>query len=281
MGSLLNKKITLNDLLNIPYDQAIEYTVDFIKEYVKKAGVKNVVMGLSGGVDSATVLALLTEALGSDHVTVLIMPDEKVTSKQDVEDAKYLAEIFGVKQYYIPINNIMGSYKTIPFFDYDDRLATGNLRARIRMTLLYYYANKYNAIVIGTSDRSELLIGYYTKYGDGGADLLPIGALYKTQVRRLALKLGIPENIAFKPSSPGLWPHHLAEEELGLRYEDIDLVLYSVFDLGVEPDKVPSYTGIPYSVVEKVLMLHRRSRHKRVFPPIPRYPWLDQPIKEI
>ena len=277
----MSKRITLDDVLNIPYDEVIRYTSEFIRDVVEKSSAEKVVLGLSGGVDSATVLGLLVKSLDRSMVTVLIMPDENVTAKQDVEDALYLAKKFNVEHYYIAINKIIDAYRNVPFFDYEDRLATGNLRARIRMTLLYYYANKFNGIVAGTGDRSEILIGYYTKYGDGAVDFLPLGSLYKSQVRRLALKLGIPEKIAFKPSSPGLWPKHLAEEELGLKYEDIDLVLYALFDLGLDPSKVPEHTGISREVVEKILEMHRRSRHKRSTPPIPRYPWIHEPIREI
>lgn len=277
----MSKKITINDLINIPYDQVIEYTIYFLRKHVEESGVERVVMGLSGGVDSATVLALLVKAFDLDKITVLIMPDEKVTMKRDIEDAMYLVEKYAVRHYYVDISNIIESYKTVPFFDYNEKLATGNLRARIRMSLLYYYANKNNAMVIGTGDRSELLIGYYTKYGDGGVDILPLGALYKTQVRKLALKLGIPEKIALKPSSPGLWSGHFAEEELGLKYEDIDLVLYALFDLGIKPEDIPEYTDISEEVVEKILLMHKRSRHKRTFPPIPQYPWLKQAIREL
>jgi len=149
------------------------------------------------------------------------------------------------------------------------------------MNILYYYANKYNGLVVGTSDRSELLIGYYTKYGDGAVDILPIGALYKTQVRKLAEKLGLPRRIVEKPSSPGFWVGHLAEDEIGIKYEVIDVVLYALFDKGLKPEEVPRYTGIDQGIVNKILDMHRRSRHKRVFPPMPRLSWVGEPIKEI
>ncbi len=275
-----SRKITLEDVVNIPYGQVIDAIVEFIRENVEKAGVERVVLGLSGGVDSSTVFKLLLRAVGRENVVVLIMPDTRVNVKRDLEDSLELAREYGVEHYYIPINDIVNSYKILPFFNYNDRIATGNLRARIRMNILYYYANRFNALVAGTSDRSEILIGYYTKYGDGGVDILPIGSLYKTQVRRLAAKLGLPEKIVKKPSSPGLWEGHLAEEELGLRYEDIDLVLYSIVDRGIKPEDVPKYTGIHPRVVEKIVGMHRRSRHKRRLPPTPRFSWLEKPIIE-
>jgi len=275
------EKITLDDVVNIPYEAAIKYTSEFINKIVEESGARKVVMGLSGGVDSATLLALLVKALGPDRVVALIMPDERVNVKQDTVDALHLAKSYGVEHYYIPIDKVVDAYSIMPFFSYSDKLATGNLRARIRMNILYYYANRFNALVAGSSDRSEILIGYFTKYGDGAADFLPLGSLYKTQVRRLAVKLGIPEEIARKPSSPGLWPMHYAEEELGLKYEVIDLVLYALVDLNIPPEKVPICTGVEREVVERVVSLHRRSRHKRSVPPVPAYPWIKDPLREI
>ncbi|MEM4853412.1 MAG: NAD(+) synthase, partial [Thermofilum sp.] len=117
-------------------------------------------------------------------------------------------------------------------------------------------------------DKSELLIGYFTKYGDGGVDVMPLGSLYKTWVRQLALHLGIPERIALKPSSPRLWPGQTAEGELGLSYEVIDEVLYLVFDRGLEPSEAAREAGVSEEVVERVMEMHRRSEHKRRPPPV-------------
>ena len=149
------------------------------------------------------------------------------------------------------------------------------------MILLYYYANKHNYLVLGSGDRSEILIGYYTKYGDGAVDLLPIGCLYKTQVRHLAIHLGIPPKIAHKPSSPRLWPGQMAEEELGLSYTEIDLILYGLFDKGLKPDEVAEATGIELDKVYRVIEMHKKTRHKRALPPIPSIPGVKQPVKEL
>ncbi|MCD6095129.1 MAG: NAD(+) synthase, partial [Thermoprotei archaeon] len=146
--------------------------------------------------------------------------------------------------------------------------ANGNLKARIRMCLLYYYANVNNALVIGSSDKSEILIGYFTKYGDGGVDLLPIGDLYKTQVRQLAIGLGVPKKIAYKPSSPRLWPGHMAEDELGLSYEEIDIILYAYHDLGLSEDEIVQRCNVSADKVKRVISMVRNSEHKRKMPPI-------------
>ncbi|MGC8982247.1 MAG: NAD+ synthase [Desulfurococcaceae archaeon] len=274
-------KITLRDVLDVPYEEALKAIVEFTKSFVESAGASKVVIGLSGGLDSSTLLVLLLRALPRSRVVALIMPDTRATPEEDVEDAVSLAKSYGVEHYLIYIDDIVNSYAKAPFIDIKEDLATGNLRARIRMNLLYYYANKYNAIVAGSSDRSELLIGYYTKYGDGAADFYPIGCLYKTQVRELARRLGLPENIVSKPSAPRLYKDHTAFQELGLTYEEVDLALYALFDLKLSIEEAVEATGLPRSTIEKVLQLHRKSRHKRATPPVAPLPWLPQPVYEI
>jgi NAD+ synthase len=190
-------RITIEDVVSLDYAAVERLIEDFIRGIVEEAGAKGVVVGVSGGVDSSTVLALSVRALGRDRVTALIMPDSSVTPSADVEDAKSLAQSLGVRWHLIEIGPIVEVYRsTIPVFEDEerDRLPLGNLRARIRMSLLYYYANKFNLLVAGTGDRSEILIGYFTKYGDGAVDFLPIGSLFKSQVRRLALHLGVRED---------------------------------------------------------------------------------------
>ncbi len=274
--------ITIKKLLELSWIDIVDSITGFIKEYLIKAKANGFVIGLSGGVDSSTTLALAVKAVGSDRVYAVIMPDSRITPKEDVEDAEDVARRFNVPYSIVYIDKIYDVFKkTIPWFSLEDNIANGNIRARTRMIILYYYANRYNHLVLGTSDRSEILIGYFTKYGDGAVDLLPLGALYKTQVRRLALELGIPENIAYKPSSPRLWPGHEAEEELGMSYEEIDLILYSLFDLGLDPGDVSRETGLSIDKVYRVLDMHRRSRHKRSLPPIPCIPSIREPVREI
>jgi len=274
-------EITINDVLNIPYNDAIKIITEFIRSKVEEANAKGVAVGLSGGIDSAVAASLAVRALGSDRVTALILPDSRATPHVDVEDAIELAKLLNIRFHIITIDEIVDSFSIVPFFDLSDKIPTGNLRARIRMCILYYYANKFNKLVLGSGDRSELLIGYFTKYGDGAVDLLPLGGLYKTQVRRLGEILGVPEKIVKKPSSPRLWPDHMAEEELGMKYEEIDLVLYAIFDKGISPLEVPKFTGVSEEKVEKILVMHRLTRHKREMPPIPELPWIQNPLTEL
>ncbi|WFO75485.1 NAD+ synthase [Desulfurococcaceae archaeon MEX13E-LK6-19] len=276
------KRITISDLLNFDINTVENTIKEFIREIIENSGAKGVVIGLSGGVDSSTAAALAVKALGNNRVHGLIMPDPRTTPEADVKDAIDLAKKLGINYTIIDISKIYDSFaENIPFFNADHNIACGNLRARIRMILLYYYANLNNYLVLGSGDRSEILIGYFTKYGDGATDLMPLGCLYKTQVRHLAKYLGIPEKIYNKPSSPRLWPGHMAEEELGMKYTEIDLVLYSLFDLGLKPEEIPEATGISIEKVQKIIELHRKSRHKRGTPPIPSLPNVPEPIKEL
>ncbi|MEK6877669.1 MAG: NAD(+) synthase, partial [Thermoproteota archaeon] len=140
----------------------------------------------------------------------------------------------------------------------------GNLRARIRSNILYYYANSKNLLVLGSSDRSEYLIGYFTKFGDGAADLLPIVSLYKTQIREFAKSLGVPDSIISKKSSPSLWQGHLAEDEIGLSYEEIDLILYCIVDKNLSLQETVNLADIDLSIVNKIHKLYKKSEHKRI-----------------
>jgi len=278
-GEVLSLKVIIGDVVNVPYETVINTLIDFIREHT--AGVNGVVMGLSGGLDSSALLVLLAKALTPSRVTALILPDSRSTPGDDVEDALELARALGVNYYVAYIDKIVDSYGEVPFIESSEDLPTGNLRARIRMNIMYYYANKFNALVVGSSDRSELLIGYYTKYGDGAADILPLGCLYKTQVRELGKLLGLPAKIVYKPSAPRLWRGHTALSELGYTYEEIDLALYALFDLKMSVEEATSKAGLPRELLEKVLAMHKRSRHKRATPPVPKLPWLPQPLPEI
>jgi len=253
------------------YDAALSRILEFIKDKVHDAGLSGVVIGLSGGVDSSVTVTLAVKALNKDKVHGLILPDKRTTPKEDIDDAIEIAKNLGIKFHIIEISKVYDSLADLmPFYSPDNNIANGNIRARIRMIMLYYYANINRLMVCGTSDKSELLLGYYTKYGDGGSDILPIGDLYKTQVRILAKKLGLPEKIYLKPSSPRLWPGQTAENELGLSYEIIDTILFYYFNLRMDIDKIHLETEIPRDLIIKIIKRVLVNEHKRMTPPIPK-----------
>ncbi|MCD6530243.1 NAD+ synthase [Candidatus Bathyarchaeota archaeon] len=257
-------------LPKLDYDKVAEEIVDFIKKTVESSGVSGVVVGLSGGVDSSLTVVLCKRALGQDKVLGVLMPTS-FTPKQDIEDARYLAKELDIRVEEVNIDEISKSFFTGLKCDERDpkyKIPMANVRARIRMVILYFYANLNNYLVAGTGDKSERLIGYFTKYGDGGVDFMPIAHLYKTQVRELASFLGVPERIAYKPSSPQLYPGHKAIDEIPIDYGQLDLVLYGLFDLNLPPDVVCSEVGVQRRVIDEVLRRVKATEHKRRPPPM-------------
>lgn len=255
-------------IIGIDCEKEVNLITSFIQRIVEEAGAKGVLVGLSGGVDSSLVVALCVKALGNDKVIGLIMPED-FTPKKDIQDAEELAGSLRIKLIYAPINTIVSTFIKSLNIDTKEpyqKVPLANLRARVRMCILYYYANLYNYLVAGTGDKSEDLIGYFTKYGDGGVDFLPIAHLYKTQVRMLAEYLGVPKSIAYKPSSPQLYPGHKATDEIPLDYEQLDPVLYALFDLKLSPEEVSKLTNTSLSLIEGILRLHENSEHKRRYP---------------
>ena len=236
----------------------------FIGRAVNKAQAGGVVLGLSGGIDSAVVGALCVKALGKDRVLVLLMPSRH-TPRQDLEDARKLANTWKVGKEEIPISgivdDIVGSTRAE-----GTRMAKANVQARVRMVLLYYRANSLGYLVAGTGDRSEGLLGYYTKWGDGGVDFLPIAHLYKTQVRELGAFLRLPREVVEKPASPQLWPGQKATDEIPANYDRLDVVLHYLYDLKVKPAEAAAKARVPLGVVNRVLEMHARTQHKRKLP---------------
>jgi NAD+ synthase len=238
----------------------------FIKDYVNNAGANGLVLGLSGGIDSNTIAALCALAIGGERVLGLMLPEKETYNVKDIEDAKVVAEKFGLKTQVCDITPALeGFYKTIPIFDSADRLCKGNIKARTRMIYIYYYANKLNRIVCGSSDKSETMMGYFTKWGDVAADISPIMDLYKSQVRKLAQHIGIPVELAIKPSTPALWPNQSAEGELGIKYETLDLILFGL-ERFIAAEEIAEQLGIDVVEVEKVKKRWLAVEHKRRMP---------------
>jgi len=239
--------------------------VSFIREVVGRASGNGVVVALSGGIDSAVVGALCVKALGSAKVLGLMLPSDH-TPDEDKEDAGALADSWGIRAESIPISKMVKSLIDSAGVE-GTKIARANVEARVRMVILYYYANALGYLVAGTGDRSESLLGYFTKGGDGQVDFLPIAHLYKTQVRALGAHLGLPRKIVEKPASPQLWPGQKASDEIPAEYDKLDVVLHYLFDLNSKPSEAASKGGVPMSVVEKVLEMHLKTGHKRSMPP--------------
>ena len=242
----------------------------FIKEYVENAGADGIVLGMSGGIDSGTVAAISSLAIGGSRVTGLMLPEKETYNSKDIDDARVVAEKFGLETQVCEITPALeGFYETIPIFDQADKLSKGNIKARTRMIYLYYYANKLNKIVCGSSDKSETMMGYFTKWGDVAADISPLMDLYKTQVRKLAEHMGIPPELAAKPSTPALWPNQLAETELGIKYETLDLILFGL-ERFMTTEEIAQQLSVEKPLVEKVKSRWLAVEHKRRLPLVPK-----------
>lgn len=250
--------------LKINTEEVKEKIVDFIRPQVKGAGLSRAVVGLSGGLDSTIVAYLAKEALGRENVYGVILP-YKTTSKEDVEDAKEIIKTLGMNPVEIEITPVVDSLLTS--LKDADKVRKGNIMARARMIVLYDQAAKYKALVLGTSNKTELLLGYFTKYGDGGVDLEPLGDLYKTQVRQLAKDLGIPKKIIKKVPTAGLWPGQTDEGELGFTYEEVDRLLYHMID-EKKTDEELIELGFKKEFIEKVRGKIKNTEHKRKPAPI-------------
>jgi len=229
---------------------------NWLKRQLKQSGAKGFVLGLSGGVDSAVVAALCKKAaLG--EVLGIMMPIE--SHKKDLEHAKLLAKKFNIKT---KVVNLTSAYKALlKTFPPANKLAKANLKPRLRMVTLYYFANKLNYLVVGTGNKSEIVMSYFTKYGDGGVDLLPLAGLLKTQVRKLACNLGIPQCIVDKPPSAGLWSGQTDEGEMGISYCQLDEIIRAL-----DKKKKPN---APKGLVEKVRKRKAAGRHKCQMPACP------------
>ena len=244
------------------YGEVVNVIQTFIRERVADAGVNGVVIGISGGVDSATTAYLAVKALGKEKVLGLIMPYHH---NVDVEDARLVCSSLGIECREISIKPIVDSFVEQLGFQPDKR-SLGNIMARTRMILLYAHANSRNYLVLGTSNRSELLTGYFTKWGDGASDYAPLINLYKTEVWEIAKLIGVPERIIEKKPTAGLWEGQTDEDELGISYRLLDEILWRLIDLKMPKESISSEINVPIEKVEYVENLVRKSEHKRRLP---------------
>ncbi len=241
---------------------------EFMRKTLKKTNQSSVIVAVSGGIDSAVAFASSVKTLGAEKVKAITLPERDITPQSDVDDVMRLCEAFGVTCERVEITPMLHvMQENIPEFEQSNRVAYGNMKARLRMLLAYYYANTRRAIVIGTSNKTELYIGYYTKYGDGGVDVMPFADLYKCQIRALGRYLGVPKSITEKPASARLWAGQDTERDLGLPYDSLDLIVHTHLQ-GWEPAKITAETGVDQPLVEGIIARIVANEHKRTLPAI-------------
>jgi len=247
----------------LPFDPiyARNILTRFIKDETEKFGIHYVVVGLSGGIDSSVAATLAVEALGRSNVFGYILP-YKTTLKESIEDAYLMVKRLGISAEEIDITPIVDSYFKE---EMQDKLRKGNFIARIRMCILFDRSSYHNAFVLGTSNKTELLLGYGTIYGDMASAINPLGDLYKTQIRYLAKELDIPERIITKPPTADLWIGQTDEGELGFTYEEVDKLLYHLVDERL-PIGMLLDMGYKKDTIDRVISLIRKSQYKRTLP---------------
>lgn len=234
----------------------------FIRDEVTKVGVKKLVLGLSGGIDSALSAFLAARAMGPESVTGVCMP-YRLSNPQSQKDAKAVADASGIHYEVVEITPQIDAYFE-RYSDADD-LRKGNKMARERMTILYDYSASLGALVVGTSNKTELLLGYGTLFGDMASAVNPIGDLFKTQVRQVSRYVGVPRQVIEKPPSADLWVGQTDEQELGLTYEEVDAVLHYIIDLRYGREEIVDI-GFPEEMVAGIQRLIQRSQYKRRLP---------------
>jgi len=259
--------------------------INFISEIINNSYSNGIVIGLSGGIDSTIVAFLSKEAIGKDKVYSYHLCSS-TTPKEDTDHARLVSELLDISYKEIDIDNITNKFLDLANSSnllgasdktgdnkvsnsLKNKFAEGNLKARIRMTMLYYFANMKNCLVAGTGNKSELLIGYFTKYGDGACDFEPIGDIYKTQLRNLAKDWNIPDIIINKPPRAGLWQGQTDEGEIGLTYDVLDQLLYLIVDKKLTNEEILKEINSSDLEINKIRDRIFNNEHKLQFPPTP------------
>jgi len=236
----------------------------FIQTEITRAGFQRAVIGLSGGIDSALSCYLAADALGPENVLAIRMPYQS-SSPESLQHAELVIEALGVKSLTIPITDMVEPlFKQFPEANHVRR---GNVMARARMIILYDQSEAFKGLVVGTGNKTEILLGYTTLFGDSACALNPIGDLYKTQVRQLAREVGVPDVIIAKHPSADLWQDQTDEDELGFTYAEVDQLLYLLVDERYQPKECVQ-AGFDRTFVEKVVERMRRYHYKRIMAPV-------------
>ncbi|MDS0259418.1 NAD+ synthase [Haloarcula sp. S1CR25-12] len=257
---------------------AVESTVvAFLRERVETAGSDGVVVAMSGGLDSTVTATLAVQALGPDRVLGLGLPCHKTDASATME-AGVVADHLGIEFQRVHLQPLLRGFEQQLAPDLAGEEPRGptptpdraqhNTISRLRMCCAYYAANRRNRLVVGTANRSELLLGYVTKYGDGAADLFPLGGLYKTEVRALAEHLGLPDPIVEKVPTTGRYPGQTDADDLGATYDVIDSLLYRVVERGEPVGAVAEALDVGTSTAQRLVSMCRETAHKRSMPPV-------------
>jgi NAD+ synthase len=234
----------------------------FLSTHLEETGTKRLVVGMSGGLDSSVTAALCAQAVGGGKVLGICSPEKETRNDKAIDDARSIASKYNIHFKVIDITLILEAARGTLHPEKATGVPWGNIKARIRAMIVYYFANSENGLVVGTGDKSEIMLGYFTKFGDGACDILPLADLYKTSVRNLAKHLGIPEKIRLKASTPELWPGQTAEKELGLSYEKLDRILWGL-ERWLTPEEIADETGLSLAIVKCVRQRWMGSEHKR------------------
>ena len=258
----------MSEIPKIDNSKTMKDITEFIQNKISEANANGLVVGLSGGIDSTLAAYLSCEAVGKDKVFGIIMPST-TTPTEDKLHGTDIAQGLGIDYKEIGIDSILNEYLEVTQLD-DDKLAIGNLKARIRMSIIYYFANAKNYLVCGTGNKSEILIGYFTKHGDGACDLEPIGDLYKTDVFELARFMDVPQEIIDKPPRAGLWNNQTDEDEIGMTYELLDQILYSFIEKEENSENIAEKLGISLDDVDMIIDKVERNKHKSKVPESPK-----------
>jgi len=240
--------------------------IKFIQEELSRFNYKKGILGLSGGLDSSVCAVIAAKALEPKNIIAMIMPCGD-SFFEDVKDARELVQLLGIHSKTIDISPMVDSY--FARYPTDNRVVKGNKMARERMSILYDFSAREKALILGTSNKTELLLGYGTIHGDTACAINPLGDLFKTQIRQFAVYLGIPQRILKKEPTAGLWNGQTDEKELGLTYDKIDKILFQLVDKRITKEEIVTL-GFNKDDVEKIIKMIKNSEFKRKLPPIPK-----------
>ncbi|MDD2410262.1 MAG: NAD+ synthase [Candidatus Methanomethylophilaceae archaeon] len=248
-------KVTSDDVQNLR---------SFIRDSVDKTGCSGIVIGLSGGIDSAVVTKLAAETIDPARILNVFMP-YRVTPAADYKITKELSQAWGTEFKIVDVQPAVDALTSVLLSDVQAPLERGNISARCRMIVLYNLAKKRNYLVAGTSNQSELMTGYFTKFGDGACDMTPLASTYKTEVKQIAAMIGIPQEIIDRPPSAGFWEGQTDESEMGISYDYLDAILYDM-DLDFDDDEIAEDLDISPEKVREIRSLVASMEHKRLPP---------------